>query len=524
MQSFHRPTREELLAAATSAWERFRIRFKHWSIRSMRPFNVDDISAFFSFFVVGNTLLLILGTTTFVSLILFTANSLQFQEFIARRIGNYLTRETGITIVFENAIVPNWKSSKIAFENVFVSRRPKQTTPSEIPREMSSGSTEIAPPATPKAVAQSDNYTYFDMTIDKIEVTLSVWRWLDGKGLVKDADIKGVRGIVDRRHVRWDHTKVYNPADWRRTHNPGDFELEMLTLEDLLLTVYQPHGFRPYNVSIFNADMTQFRKQWLLYDVLTAESITGSFDDCLFSVHKAQNIGKTNGNEKWKRISRLRIDGVNIDHFNTGASGIFSWITKGRVDVVANVKFPRDPDEDVDLKSILHDIVDNIDAVVVNPEANRRRQQKMKYQGDLLVPDDEEEVIEPTAWEIEKAQRGRPRVEMDFDIRFKDVKAAVPFVNPDLSYVSSTLIRPIVGYVNANRVLIPIHCGIIMDLKSFDGSWTIFDSGLMYALQDGVYEALANHVQDETERKKRMRRVGAWTALIAARALLTLNG
>ena len=45
---FHRPTKEELLAAATGFWSRLRVRFKWFSIRSVRPFNMDDISAFFS--------------------------------------------------------------------------------------------------------------------------------------------------------------------------------------------------------------------------------------------------------------------------------------------------------------------------------------------------------------------------------------------------------------------------------------------------------------------------------------------
>jgi distribution and morphology protein 31 len=36
----------------------------------------------------------------------------------------------------------------------------------------------------------------FDLNVDSIDVTLSLWRWLDGKGLVKDAVIKGVRGVL----------------------------------------------------------------------------------------------------------------------------------------------------------------------------------------------------------------------------------------------------------------------------------------------------------------------------------------
>jgi hypothetical protein len=43
---------------------------------------------------------------------------------------------------------------------------------------------------------EDTNYSYFDLNVDSIDVTLSLWRWLDGKGLVADAVVKGVRGVV----------------------------------------------------------------------------------------------------------------------------------------------------------------------------------------------------------------------------------------------------------------------------------------------------------------------------------------
>jgi hypothetical protein len=53
------------------------------------------------------------------------------------------------------------------------------------------------------------------------------------------------------------------------------------------LTVLNPN-FRPYTVSIYTADLPIFRTQWMLYDIMCAESIVGMFDGCLFSVHKSQ--------------------------------------------------------------------------------------------------------------------------------------------------------------------------------------------------------------------------------------------
>jgi distribution and morphology protein 31 len=153
------------------------------------------------------------------------------------------------------------------------------------------------------------NYSMFDLNIDSVDVTLSLWRWLDGKGLIEDAVIKGVRGtlgknfldpcqpcthfLLDRRSVYWDPDNPLDPASFRHLGHPGDFELESLQIEDLLITVYQPDGFRPYTASIFQADIKCFRKQWLFYDFLCAENIVGQFDNCLFSLHKPQSIGRT---------------------------------------------------------------------------------------------------------------------------------------------------------------------------------------------------------------------------------------
>lgn len=155
------------------------------------------------------------------------------------------------------------------------------------------------------------NRSFFDLNIDSVDVTLSLGRWFDGKGLVEDAVVKGVRGVLgmpplrtivvmssltiylDRRSVHWDPEHPLDPLSFRHVAQPGDFELESLQLEDVLITVYQPGNFRPYTGSIFRADLHCFRKRWICYDLLSAENIVGQFDNCLFSLHKPQSVGRT---------------------------------------------------------------------------------------------------------------------------------------------------------------------------------------------------------------------------------------
>lgn len=75
----HRPTKQELLEAASGFWSRLRVRFKWLTIRSVRPWNVDDWSAFVSWFVVGHIVWILLGTTTFISAVIYAINTIAAQ-------------------------------------------------------------------------------------------------------------------------------------------------------------------------------------------------------------------------------------------------------------------------------------------------------------------------------------------------------------------------------------------------------------------------------------------------------------
>lgn len=71
----HRPTKEELLAAANGFFERLKVRFKWVSIRSMRPWNADEWGAFVSWFILSHLVWILVGTTTFFSLLIFSINT-----------------------------------------------------------------------------------------------------------------------------------------------------------------------------------------------------------------------------------------------------------------------------------------------------------------------------------------------------------------------------------------------------------------------------------------------------------------
>jgi distribution and morphology protein 31 len=134
-----------------------------------------------------------------------------FAAYIARAISDYLTSETGVKIIFESAIVPKWKDSRISFKNVYVVRRPMtaQAVNNNAGHSAALGYDISNHPAIHGVVDDDDaglpiisseeedtNYSMFDLTIDSVDVTLSLKRWLDGKGLIEDAVVKGVRGVL----------------------------------------------------------------------------------------------------------------------------------------------------------------------------------------------------------------------------------------------------------------------------------------------------------------------------------------
>lgn len=140
--------------------------------------------------------------------------------------------------------------------------------------------------------------------------------------------------------------------------------------------------------------------------------------------------------------ARFRIDGVNIDHLRAGASseGPISWIMSGKVDAVFDVKFPHETDETA-IDVILGEIADAITTATSSKAA--AFVERIPGQRVLTKP-----AIRPPEDDAEGADADMPQLmTIEMDLRFRDVKAAVPLFTKELSYVNNALIRPIVAFI-----------------------------------------------------------------------------
>jgi mitochondrial distribution and morphology protein 31 len=458
--------------------------------------------------------------------------------------------------------VPRWNDGVISFRNVFVSRRPGQIK-SSVSKGSSSNAAAVAAAergSDKDGVVEEDdgNYTQFDVTLDTVNVTLSFVKWWSGNGPLKDVEVKGVRGVIDRTSVVWNATGV-DPLSYRQEKQPGDFEIETFKLEDLLITIHQPGGFRPFSVSIYSCELPQLRRYYLFYDMMAANHMSGSFDGSLFTIHPRQIHGVAPGQERigddfgepaaWKKFSRLRIDGLKIDHLNRGDPGPFGWIYEGNVDIVADIMFPADDDDS--LGKVMSDFYERLEEAVTSNrilELLDSNSDRDNYSDDEMIYNDswdgernkipeplpaqqvEEQVTTssptPTAPAPAPAPpKKAPKEEvprylvMDLRIHLNDVKARVPVFTPDLSYVNQALVRPIVAYINTKKTYIPIGCRVVKRASDFDGAWTVFDSGLMSDLSAEVYTAFVQDVEDQRSRIRRLKKVGFWTLSLAVHAL-----
>lgn len=123
-----------------------------------------------------------------------------------------------------------------------------------------------------------------------------------------------------------------------------------------------------------------------------------------------------------------------IDHLQSSQdSGPLSWINSGRADLVADIRFPREPDDDVDINTILGDIVDNLDEALRSSSPSNREPQSARIPGrPELAKGKPLEAPKTTLRSMlgideDNSHRDDTRlVSFDLDIRFKDVKATVP--------------------------------------------------------------------------------------------------
>lgn len=481
---------------------------KWWS--RGRPFTTDQWWALLSWFFLGTSFWMVLGTTSLISFMLWGANRLPIREYMEEQLKEHLSYHLGATIHFESAIVPNWKGRMIQMENVKIDRSVEE--------------------------AAVWNAATLDLTVDTVNVKLSLLHFLQGKGIVEECSVRGIRGVMDRRVIDWD--AVGEPE--RRTPQYGDFDLK-LTIDDALVTIHQSNPDRPLPLSINNLTCSRLRKQWLLFDLLSADNISGSFDSCLFSVSTPQRLMPGMVASSDTKVNSIQIDGLNIDMLSSYyLTGPISWITKGNFDLNIHYTLPiimeatSDPWGEYDeLKSTPQCRPSQVQVIGVKGQQGqleRVQGQLVDESGISVLQGDEEDgddgeqekrdASSIDTWMDDEAVYviDDPIITARLQMTFKNLNASVPLSDPEVSYLNTALVQPLVAYLNTNYVSIPIESELLIPLSNFDGSWYPGEAGLWDMLSEAVYNELVRDIEEQKKVSNLRDLVlllieGAWRAL-----------
>jgi len=313
----------------------------------------DELLTFLLWFLYSNTLVLVLTSGAILSFSLFIFNSVQFQEYATGIIGNYLSKVTGYKITFDSTMIPSWKEKSVIFKNITVQYNvdtvkemqqkdlKKKQRKQKIIGYLTFNRNKIE--TKEEEVEVDDNFTYYDLKIDEIDMLISPMKLMRGKNFIKKCLVKGVRGDIDRRNIYNDPNDVYDPSLERKNHFDRGFAIKKLSIEDMSVNMLCKN-FRPYKIAIFNADLSKFRLRYIVHDILSANSIVGMLDSSLFSIyrpyHNAHRKSHLNGIPDVRK-SFLKINSLPIDFLNNGDPGPFGWINRGTIDINTTLEIPQ---------------------------------------------------------------------------------------------------------------------------------------------------------------------------------------
>lgn len=137
-----------------------------------------------------------------------------------------------------------------------------------------------------------------------------------------------------------------------------------------------------------------------------------------------------------------------------------SWITSGRLDAVLDIKFPYHPEESLDIREIFDQIGRNVATItssgvldadqVIPPDGPKASGPKGVIPGNSRLARPPLRAPQASVRQVAQAQAEeevKREVTVDIDLRFRDLKAAVPMFTADLSMANNAFIRPIVAFI-----------------------------------------------------------------------------
>jgi len=516
-----------------------------------RKIGRDGALALSTWVVLGGGAFVFFATTSAASLVLSVANSLKldgrmhdahtvltFIEPVRRWISRMIWRNIGWRVSFteDSEINANWRDGRLCFKDVQITCGDVTMKDEEIP-------------SYEDPVPLEESYTRFDVKIDKIELNLSLRRYLEGRGLVTGAFVEGLQGVLDRRWLR----ALRKEDD--SAQRPLGFEInEGVVLQDVQVRVIQPRGYQSYNVNLLAAKLPRLRQRWFFYDCISADSAHGVFDGhALFAWHIPKELVQ---DVNVQRLRHFRMLGLNVKQLAQGHSSdhALAWVTKGSVDIEGFLQLPSAGDKSAGRKGSLSEPDDSFildtfkEKILLNllkrtsasPREDSLSQaefydRSLRPRLALMLPEElmrlSDKAVQLPSRLVESLfadakaslaaddpavtanlflKASNDSIALQVTFTFRNLRARLPPTH-ELPLTRASLLRPVIAYINEHRPGIPLSTTIVLPQERFAGAWSGWECGVFGGVANGLEVALENLVWDPERRLRRIGKVGRWT-------------
>ncbi|VEU24008.1 DEKNAAC105212 [Brettanomyces naardenensis] len=389
----------------------------------------------------GNFIWIFIGTTTFVGLILFLGNLFMGEDISKKVVRKLVSFDNNLQVdLSAPGFKATWEDGMIKLRNI-------------------------------KIHSNSLNDVQYSFDIDTINMTFSLNKWLEGHGLIEDIDISGLAGEVNF------------PEDQEFVDNSFDdsYILNSFKLSDMHVMMNGKMFQKPFELNLFTCEMDRLRRPWLVYDFLNANALSGSFNGSLFTLHKRQNRyahfaamddDETESNDPWKKITRVRIDQVDLSNIYTDESKL-NWVSSGKAELIVDVMLPNEYSEGqnslaVSGQTLWQKVKEEAKQLMNSKE---ERDAALKYVRSKIGKTETTVSPVPVPATTTTAPRDKKYVVMDFKVNMYDLKASYPRQLPystqtHAPYISDRDLRSLITFINDRK----FGLGSASIIQSIDGT------------------------------------------------------
>lgn len=565
-------TKEELLQGISNPISRLWIHIKWPLIRNNRPFSVDDFSAFISWLVMGHVLWIILGTTTFGLVVMYSIHTFDNiwntikgenpdssknvdHSILGYITGSILSHGLGFKIEFsKGSVLPEWRDGMLRFKDFRIHSIPTEAKDDDL---------------------MVDKLIEFTANIKAMNVSLSFNKWYEGNGLIYDLEILGMNAKLYKSNATKTVTSVDAPSTssfnsmalsfsrYNENHDISDhyykelstikksrqsfvdpnYEFAHIKIQDTYIEVHETSDGEftntPFKISVFNCDLPKLRGDRLLVDFFNANNVTGAINESMFTIHKKQLYSDPSSD----RVVTFKIDGINMDSIAQNNSQLkFNWIVNGKAEITADIRLPslNDSEGESDSFSISNEYkkVSGIFSQIFNelmyatkPSAEIPEQTKVPVTTEdtpLLKSaiaaiyqtfnnmKSEPINIEPTS----------EYVVVSVKVKFHDIKASLPKQLPiassaSIPFISLHDLRSLIAYVNDDKNTSPIiiKTTVIEKLSDLYNTQDLSQTRIFDTIIGDIYEDLLKLVKLD-EKRIIEEKSSLWSHSVASQLLL----